>query len=281
MTTVASIQLTSGLYTPQENRAVAHSAILQAVESGARLIVLPELAISGYGTDPQGLQKASEPVRGETLADWSEIAAKHDVWIVGGFCEQESKRLFNSAMLVGPQGLAGHYRKLHLFDAEKDVFTPGDKGLIVTDTSVGHIGICICYDLRFVEVVRALALKGADIIAIPTAWVGGFDPNPRDAMGFIGQARGAMVQANLNQVYMACASQGGQSGDLRFLGSSMVIDPFGDVVAGPSAEDASETLIAQTNADRLAAARIRSTRIRPREDRRTDVYEIRIGGVNY
>lgn len=281
MTRVAAIQLTSGLYTPQENRATARSRILGAIESGARLIVLPELAISGYGTDPQGLRAASEDLNGETLADWWDIAAKHNVWIAGGFCEHDSDRLYNSAMLVGPQGLAGHYRKLHLFDAEKDVFTPGDKGLNVVETGVGRIGMCVCYDLRFVEVVRALALQGADIVAVPTAWVGGFDPNPRDAMGFIGQARGAMVQANLNQIYMVCASQGGQAANHRFLGSSMVVDPFGEVIAGPSSEEASETLIAKTNADRLATARIRSTRIRPREDRRTDVYEIRIGGVSY
>ncbi|MCV3735182.1 hydratase (plasmid) [Rhizobium sp. TRM96647] len=281
MTRVAAIQLTGGLYTPQENRAAARSAILEAVDTGARLIVLPELAISGYGADPQGLRQASEAVDGDTLADWTRIAARHKVWIAGGFCEREEDRLYNSAMLVGPEGLAGHYRKLHLFDAEKDVFTPGDKGLSVVDTDVGRIGMCVCYDLRFVEVVRALALQGADIVAVPTAWLGGFDPNPRDAMGFIGQARGAMVQANLNQVYMVCASQGGRVANLRFLGSSMIVDPFGEVLAGPLPEEDTRIVTAEINVDRLAAARVRSPRIRPREDRRTDVYEIRIGGNSY
>jgi len=281
MTRVAAIQVTSELYNSTANRAATNQAIQEAADAGANLVVLPELAISGYGIDRDGLLQACEPIDGPTVSQWSKIARARDIWVVGGLCESDGAELYNSAVLVGPSGLAGHYRKLHPFDAEKDVFSPGNKGLSVAETPIGRIGICVCYDLRFVEVARALALQGADIIAVPTAWVGGFDPNPRDAMGFIGQARGAMVQANLNQVYMACASQGGQAGATRFLDSSMIIDPFGDVLAGPMPEDASGMAISDVSFDKLSAARVRSARIRPRSDRRTDVYEIRVGGVSY
>ena len=281
MALAAAVQFTSALYNGDANRARAREAIRGAAASGARLIVLPELAVSGYGLDSEGLRKASEPLQGPTLSDWAGLAAELDIWIVGGFCEHEGDRLYNTAILVGPEGLTGHYRKLHLFDREKLIFEPGDKGLPIVETPLGRVGLCVCYDLRFVEVTRALALQGADVIAVPTAWVGGFDPNPRDVMGFIGQARGAMVQANLNQVYMVCASQGDRAGDIRFLGSSMIIDPYGEVQAGPLSEHAAATIIADIDPERLASARIRSELVRPREDRRTDMYAIVIGGQTY
>lgn len=281
MTRVAAIQFTGELYDSEANRAAATAAINAAADGGAQLVILPELVISGYGTDREGLRSVSEDVNGPTLAEWTTLARARNIFIAGGFCEHEGDKLFNSAILVGPNGLASHYRKLHPFDEEKEIFTPGDKGLRVVDTPVGRIGMCVCYDLRFVEVARVLALQGADIIAVPTAWVGGFDPNPRDEMGFIGQARGAMVQANLNQVYMACASQGGRAGNIRFLGSSMVVDPFGEVIAGPMAEDEVGIAFAEVDLQRLETARVRSARILPRQDRRTDVYQVQVGGVCY
>ena len=170
-----------------------------------------------------------------------------------------------------------HYRKLHLFDGEKLVFAPGDKGLGVAETPYGRIGLCVCYDLRFVEVMRALALAGADIVAVPTAWVKGFDRVTRDGDGLIAQARGAIVQANLNQAYVVCASQGGSAGQIRFLGSSLIADPYGMLLAGPADELGETTLIAQVDLDTVQRAQVRSELIMPRADRRTDVYAVRLG----
>ncbi len=275
----AAIQIAGALYEPAANRAATVAAIEAELVGGARLFVLPELIISGYGVDAEELRRSAEPLDGPTLAAWSALAAKHGIWIAGGFCEIDDGRLYNAAMLVGASGLVGHYRKLHLFDREKMVFTPGDKGLNVFETDIGAIGLCVCYDLRFVEVVRALALQGADIVAVPTAWVGGFDRNPRDAMGFIGQARGALVQANLNQVYMVCASQSGHVEDIRFLGSSMIVDPFGEVMSGPMDDLQQGAVSADLDIGLVRASRVRSELIRPREDRRTDVYGTMINGT--
>lgn len=279
-TTVATavIQLTSVLYDSKANRQRSLEVIGEAADAGARLIVLPELMISGYGLDADGLRSASEPVDGPTLEAWCALARHHDIWIAGGICERDGDRLHNSAILVGPDGLAGHYRKLHLFSREKTVFAPGDLGLPVIDTAVGRIGLCVCYDLRFVEVMRALALQGAGIIAVPTAWVGGFDRNPRDEMGFIGQARGAMVQANLNQVFVACASQGGEAGGIRFLGSSLIIDPYGQVLAGPMGEAETGMLVEELDLEELTRAQERTELVHPRADRRTDVYDVTVAG---
>ncbi|WAC25604.1 nitrilase-related carbon-nitrogen hydrolase [Ancylobacter sp. SL191] len=275
---VAAIQVTVPLYEPETSRRRIARAIDAAAREGARLIVVPELAISGYGLQADGLAASAEPLIGPTFESWAALAAAHGGYIAGGFCEREGDRLYNSAMLVGPQGLIGHYRKLHLFDAEKHIFTPGDKGLPVHELPFGRIGLCVCYDLRFVEVVRALALQGADLIAVPTAWVGGFDSIPRDSGGLITQARGAAVQANLSQVFLACASQAGTAGVSRFLGSSLLVDPFGTVLAGPLGADEEATLRAEIDLADAGRARVRSALIRPREDRRTDVYGLAVGG---
>jgi predicted amidohydrolase len=275
---VAVVQMTGVPCEPALNRARTVERLEQAAAAGAGLIVLPELVISGYGLDRSGLATCAEPVDGPTLAAWQAVAAGRGCYIAGGFCEAAEGRLYNSAMLVGPDGLVGLYRKLHLFDGEKAVFAPGDRGLPVYDLPFGSVGLCVCYDLRFVEVVRALALQGADIIAVPTAWVGGFDAAPVDSGGLITQARGAAVQANLSQVFLACASQGGVAGDTHFLGSSMLVDPFGTLMAGPLGRDADETLLADIDLADAARARVRSPLIRPRDDRRTDLYGVALAG---
>lgn len=266
---------------PAANRAETVARCEEAARAGAKLIVLPELIVSGYCLDPDILERAAEPKCGETLEEWTAVARKYQVFIVGGFCERQNNRIYNSALLVGPAGLVGVYRKLHLFDKEKNIFTPGDTGLPTFDLPFGRVGLCICYDLRFVEVVRALALQGVDFIAVPTAWVGGFDAAPFDAMGFISQARGAMVQANLNQVFLLCASQCGQSGTTRFLGSSLVVDPFGQLLCGPLDAESDQVCVVRADVGASAAAKVRSPLIRPRADRRTDVYQLKIGDHAY
>ena len=169
--------------------------------------------------------------------------------MVGGFCERgEDDALYNSAVAVAGDGIVGHYRKLHLFDREKLCFAPGDLGLPTFETPFGRLGICVCYDLRFVEVVRVLALSGADLICVPTAWIRGFDRTGLDDGGLIPHAQGAVLQANLSQVFIACASQAGDFGDLRFLGSSILAGPYGHVVAGPLARDGDELQVATRGA---------------------------------
>ncbi|MGX5773886.1 nitrilase-related carbon-nitrogen hydrolase [Methylorubrum zatmanii] len=274
---IAVAQITGRIGQIEANRAASRVAIEEAAAAGAGLVVLPELIVSGYTVEPDVLQGAAEPLQGGTLDLWSGLARRHGIHVAGGFCERDGDRLYNSAILVGPDGLRIHYRKLHLFDREKDVFTPGDKGLPVAETPVGRIGLCVCYDLRFVEVLRGLALAGAEIAAVPTAWVGGFDRTPRPPGTMIGQAQGAVLQANLDQIFVACASQAGTEAGTRFLGSSLVVDPFGTILAGPLDEDRPSMIVAEVDVARVRSAQERSERIRPRADRRTDVYGLRVG----
>ncbi|MYE97932.1 MAG: hydratase, partial [Acidimicrobiaceae bacterium] len=189
-------------------------------------------------------------------------------------CERSGDDIYNTAVAVGSEGVIAHYRKLHLFDVEKHCFTPGDTGLSVVDTDYGTIGLCICYDLRFVEVVRVLALRGADLICVPTAWVRGFDRRQYREGELIAHAEGALVQANLSQVFIACTSQAGAGDGVELLGSSVVADPYGRMAGGPLSTEREQLEIVDVDLAEARRAQDRSELIRPRADRRTDVYGI-------
>lgn len=275
---VAAIQCLSRGESASENRAQSIVEIELAASRGANVVVLPELFIPGYVLDAARLERAAEPLNGPTLEAWLAAANKLNIYIAGGFCERSNGRLYNSAMLVGPSGVLLHYRKLHLFDLEKELFAPGDLGLQVVETPIGKLGLCVCYDLRFVEVMRSLALQSADLVLVPTAWVQGFDKVVTNGDGLVGQALGAAVQANLNQVFVACASQMGTAGGVEFLGCSVIVDPYGRVIAGPASRDRADVLLAAINIGDAKSAQERTERIKPRADRRTDVYQLKVNG---
>jgi N-carbamoylputrescine amidase len=248
-------------------------------DRGARVVVLPELIVPGYRLERDHLEAGADPLDGPVTEAWHELAARADGFIAAGFCERDGDRLYNTAVLIGPDGLALHYRKLHLFSREKEIFTPGDVGLPVVHTDIGVIGLCVCYDLRFVETVRILALQGAELICVPTAWLPGFDKQRWDAEGYCPQARGAALQANLDQVHIACASQAGRAGGLDFLGSSVVCDPYGAVPLGPLPRDQRELAVVTIDLDAVARSHERGSLINPSEDRRSDVYALSVAGT--
>ncbi len=266
---------------PEGNRRRSVEAATALFDRGAGIVVLPELCVPWYTADRALLEAEAEALDGPTIEAWRAVAAAHDGVVVGGFCERDGAgsdvAIYNSAVAVSGEGVIGHYRKLHLFDSEKLCFAPGDLGLPTFETPFGRLGICVCYDLRFVEVVRVLALSGADLICVPTAWVGGFDRRGRDDGGLIPHAQGALLQANLSQVFIACASQVGVFGNLHFLGSSILAGPYGQVVAGPLSRDGDESEVAPVDLADAARAQVRSELIRPRDDRRTDVYGVTLG----
>ena len=271
---VALAQISGQPYAAGENRELTLLTARHAFEQGAQLVVLPELIVPGYVADPQRLADVAEPLDGPSTQAWTALAADKHGWIAGGFCERDGDRLYNTAVVVGPDGVVLHYRKLHPFREEKHAFAPGDLGLPVVELPFGKVGLCVCYDLRFVEVARLLALQGAELICVPTAWVTGFDKVRWDANGLAPQAHGAQLQANLNQVFIACASQVGVVGELEFLGSSLIVDPFGRRSVGPLSGSKSGMAIAEIDLAEAERAQVRDPLIRPRADRRTDVYDV-------
>jgi predicted amidohydrolase len=147
----------------------------------ADLVVLPELCTSGYTfADRAELRALAEEVpSGPGVRELIRLSAASGMTICAGLAERSGKRLFNSAVLVGPNGLVGLYRKIHLFDRENTLFDPGDLGFPIFECAGIRVGMMICFDWRYPESARTLALKGADLIAHPANLV---MPHCQDAM---------------------------------------------------------------------------------------------------
>src|SRR3954471_16170531 len=166
---VAVAQMEPKLAEEERNLEACFARLDEAAAAGAELLVLPECAIPGYMFDSaeEALPYAEE-IPGETAAAFERECTRLGVHAITGLLERDGDTLHNSAILVGPDGLIGSYRKTHLPFLGVDRFvTPGDE-LKVYDTALGRIGLIICYDLRFPEVTRTLALRGADLVALPT-----------------------------------------------------------------------------------------------------------------
>jgi predicted amidohydrolase len=134
------------------------------------LVVFPELVVTGSVADRETAERLAESIPGVSTARLREIAASAGAFLVAGLIERDadSERLYNSAVLVGPSGVCGTYRKLHLAGEDRAWATPGDLGLPTFDIPAGRIGVLIGYDALFPEAARSLALDGADIIACPS-----------------------------------------------------------------------------------------------------------------
>lgn len=280
--TVALEQIDVRVGAVADNRDTALGRSRAALAAGADLVVLPELAISGYVVDGRLAREVAEPLDGATAEAFVRLAGEFDALIAYGFCERAGTELYNTVVVVDGSGPVLHYRKLHLFDLEKAVYTAGDLGLPVADTAFGRIGVCICYDLRFVEVLRALSLRGADLVLAPAAWVGGFDRTV-PATGGTRHVDSVLAQANLDQVAVVAVSQvaGAAHGGPSTLGGSVACDAYGELLAGPLSRTVADSARVAIDIEAVRAARVRGERIRPREDRRTDVYALSYEGDSW
>jgi N-carbamoylputrescine amidase len=272
--TVAAIQTQAVTGDKEGNNDRALDAIHRACDQGARLLVLPKLGNTGYVFNTRDeVAELAEPVfGGTTTAMWAKAARERGAYICGGLAEVDGGRFYNSAVLVGPDGVVGRYRKVHLWDEEKLFFEPGDLGLNVFDLPFARVGIMICYDGWHPEVARILKLKGADIILDPTCWV--LVPNivtPENPVS----AYVHMASAHVNNLFIVCADQCGIERGCTFLGRSCVAGPAG-FVAGPGSFDSPDIVIAEINA--VAARYHQWTALaNPFSDRRTDLFEPLLG----
>ena len=193
--------------------------------------MLPELCITGYAfTDESEARELGEPADGPTLAQWRALAADHHVVIVGGFCELDAERApRNSALIVDHDGCSRVYRKAHLWDREQLMFVAGTEPPPVIETSAGRVGIAICYDAFFPEVMRGLALAGADVIAVPMNSPL-LDP-PAEPLAV--EVVLALAAAHVNRVYVAQADRSGPERGIAWANASVICDPDGRLLAGP------------------------------------------------
>jgi predicted amidohydrolase len=230
---VAVAQIDPQLGEKDRNLVTCIARMEEAVAAGAQLLVLPECAIPGYmfGSGEEALPYAEE-IPGPSTDALERECARLDLYVVCGLLERDGDAIRNAAVLVGPDGLIGTYRKTHLPFLGVDRFvTPGD-ALPVFDTPLGRIGIEICYDLRFPEVTRTLALRGADMVAHPT----NFPMAAKIQTELITVARAAE-----NRIYLLTANRVGKERSGEFCGWSQIVDPFGKRLA--EADEREETLL--------------------------------------
>jgi len=273
---IACIQMQPVIGRVEDNVMHSVSLIERAVERGAELIVLPELSNSGYMFNSREEAFAlSEPIPdGPTVKAWSEIASRHKLHLVAGICERDDAKLFNSAVLIGPGGYIGTFRKVHLWNEENLFFEPGDLGFPVFHTPIGRIGIAICYDGRFPETYRLAALQGADIVCVPTNWV----PIPGQVSGREAMANIlSMAAAHSNSIYIACADRVGTERGQPFEGQSLIVGYTGWPVAGPASRDKEEILVAEVALGEARRARNWNAFNQVLRDRRSDLYDEMLG----
>lgn len=243
---VACIQMQPEIGKKQKNIARSLELIGEAHDRGARLIVLPELCNSGYVFESrdEAFALAERLDDGETIDIWRETAASLGVTIVAGFAERDGDVLYNAAAIIGPDGVLGGYRKLHLWGEEQLFFEPGNLGVPVFNTPFGRIACAICYDIWFPEVFRMAALGGADMLCVPTNWV----PMPAQPLNLPVMANIlAMGGAHANGMFVAAADRVGEERGQPFLGNSVIVDSHGWPVAGPASADKEEVLVARVN----------------------------------
>ncbi|MFW6003191.1 MAG: nitrilase-related carbon-nitrogen hydrolase [Halanaeroarchaeum sp.] len=235
----------------------------------ADLVVLPELATSGYGFESRDeLDAAAEPADGPTASAWADAAADIDAWIVGGVPERDGDERYNAALVVSPAGLVGVYRKVHLWNEEKRWFEPGE-AVPIFEAPFGRLAVQICNDLWFPELSTRQARAGADVVAVPTNWV----PVPeRRPAGWTLGVHHAVANANANRLFVACADRAGTERGVTFEGQSVVVDADGIPVAGPLPDSGRHAATATCDL-RRAREKALTDRDHVLDDRRPEMYE--------
>jgi 5-aminopentanamidase len=271
-TVVAVAQLALTVGELETNRAAARSAVAEAAGAGARLVVLPELSDSGYVfADADEARLLASPAESSvTLREWRSLAASHHLTVAGGFCELgPDGKLYNSAAIVDASGTRAVYRKAHLWDAEKKIFTPGDGAPPVVELPFGNVALMICYDLEFPEWVRLAALSGAELIAAPVNWPASASPAPPGERS--GEVVSAQAAASANGVFIAIADRCGTERGVDWVGGSVIVRRGGYPAAGPVCENRTAVLTATIDL-RLARDKRISERNDLFADRRPDLY---------
>ena len=222
------------------NLAYVRSALRRVAAQGANLVVLPEMWPSGFAY--RNLNELAARTAG-IVEELLGLSHELKLVIVGSMPEPHGEKVFNTAYVADNGVLAGAYRKLHLFSllGEDRAFDSGDAWLLA-DTSIGKVGVIICYDLRFPELSRRLALEGAAVICVPAQW-----PKPRQ------EHWRTLLRARAieNQLFVVACNACGMIGKLDFFGMSMIIGPKGEVLseAGESECEIGAPLDLQAMAD--------------------------------
>ncbi|GAB3735848.1 carbon-nitrogen hydrolase family protein [Amycolatopsis oliviviridis] len=227
--------------------------------SGADLVVAAEMISTGYHIGAR-TQELAEPADGPTAARMSSLARETGVALVYGYPESDGGRVYNAVQLIGPDGRRlANYRKTHLFgDIDRNWFEPGAEAVVQADLDGLRIGLLICYDVEFPELVRAHALAGTELLVVPTALMSPYEL-VADTL--------VPARAYESQLFVAYANRCDTEQDLTYCGRSCVVAPTGEVLARAGAGP--ELIRADVTRDALVASRLENTHL---ADRRPDLY---------
>lgn len=228
------------------------AAAADAAAGGAKLLIVPELAVTGYGAGQAAFENLASPATGAVAERLGAIAQENRIAIVAGFAEQEGTLIYNSALFTDGIGTNAVYRKSHLYgDYERDVFKPGVPNSIMVELGGIRLGMLICYDVEFPENVRRLALAGADLVVVPTAL-------PKGSSGTFIANHMIQVRAFENQVFVAYINHCGADDNFTYAGLSRIAAPDGKLLAEAPAEG--ETLLfAEVRPEDYAKSRAENT----------------------
>ena len=252
---------------PAESGGVARNLELlettarKAADQGARLLICPEMFLTGYNIGSEAARRLAEPVDGPSARRAAAIATENGIALLYGYPEQRPDgRVYNAALLLDDHGQRlANYRKTHLFgDLDHAMFEAGAEPVVTAELDGLRIGILICYDVEFPENVRMLALAGVDIVTVPTALMRPFDIVARNLVP---------IRAFENQLYLAYANRCGNEADLSYCGLSCVVGPDGSDLARAGGDEA--LIFADLSVDALAHSRRAMTYLR---DRRPEIY---------
>jgi 5-aminopentanamidase len=224
MLRIAGFQLSVEFARPDRNLETLVEKVEEAAKAGVELAIFPEAFLAGYcyRSKDEALEVA-EPIPGPSADRIVDTCRKYDLHVVYGTLERDGDRLFNAAVLVGPEGVVGVYRKTHLPFLGVDKFaTPGDRAYRVYDVRGVKVAMLICYDGSFPEATRCMMLEGADLVCLPTNWpTGGIG-----AAEFLTAAR-----AYENTIYFAAVNRVGDERGFHFIGRSRICGPDGRTLA--------------------------------------------------
>jgi 5-aminopentanamidase len=228
-TKIACAQIDVEIGNIEANREKIIKRIRDAAALDARLVIFPECALTGYCFESlEEATRFAEPVDGPSAIAIGKACREAGAFAVVGFIEKAGTAFFNAAMVVGPDGVIGNYRKVHMPYIGADRFlTPGDRPFEVLELPFGKVGINICYDSSFPESSRALKLGGAELIILPTNWPPGAWRTPEFVVN---------TRASENHVYFAAANRVGNERGWQFIGRSKIVDCIGDTIAEASRE---------------------------------------------
>lgn len=265
---IAGVQMNPRFAEKRRNLERIESGMKEAAGQGARLVVFPECALDGYCYE--SLAEATphaEPAPGESTDRLAAICRSLDAFAVVGMLEREGESVYNSCVLVGPQGLLGCYRKIHLPFLGVDRFTtPGDRPFAAWEVGPIRVGMNICYDGSFPESARVMTLLGADLIVLPTNW----PPGSECAADCVINSR-----AMENHIYYMAVNRVGEERGFRFIGRSKICGPGGETLA-VAPEDEESILYAEIDPEK--ARRKRQIRVAGKHeidrvaDRRPEMY---------